>query len=265
MVTTSTPVASVVTTMKISSLIRSPVVFLSRSFTASHPRRSPSETVAPRTIGPTSSPPRSGTSAAVVPRPGREQAWPAGRTPPASRRSRRSRRAGDAASYDAAGALGALAERRVDAVVEVGLAADRVGLVPRRVGQVQAGRAAVVAEPRRVVGSVAARLVGQRLEDDVQGEAAERLGLELAGVDDAAEQAGELGRVARQHPQLGPADLAEPDQVVAVVVEEGARGAGELGDVVEERVQLGRAVLEGAGGGHRVVQDGRRSAGSTSA
>ena len=35
---------------------------------------SPSETVAPRTIGPTRSPPRSGTSAAVVPSPGASRA-----------------------------------------------------------------------------------------------------------------------------------------------------------------------------------------------
>ena len=84
----------------------------------------------------------------------------------------------------------------------------------------QAVGAAGLAEAGLVAAVVAARLVRQRLEHDVQREAAERLGLELAGVDDAAEQAGELRRVLREDPQLGRAELAEPDEVVAVVVQE---------------------------------------------
>ena len=72
-------------------------------------------------------------------------------------------------------------------------------------------------------GRVAARLVGQRLEHDVQGEAAERLGLALAAVDQAAEQAGVLRGVAGEQLRLRPADLPEPDDVVAVL-RAGSRG-----------------------------------------
>ncbi len=150
---------------------------------------------------------------------------------------------------------GPLAGRLVDAVLEVGLAPDRVALRAGRVGQVDAGGAPVLAELGHVLRAVGARLVGQRLQHDVEGEAAERLGLELAGGHDALEQAGELGRVAGEHPELGPADLAEPDHVGLVVVEERPGAVGEVGDVGEQRVELDLAVLERAGRGHGVLQD----------
>ena len=51
----------------------------------------------------------------------------------------------------------------------------------------------------------------------------------------------------REHAELGPADLAEADQVVAVLVQELWRGVGERRDVGEQRVELGLAVLERVG------------------
>ena len=173
-VTTSTPVARVVTTMKISSLTRSTAVFLSR-------RLHRSDTSAPRAIGPTSSTPRSG-------------------------RPRRSRRGPGRAATGAGGLLGAAgvaepsAKLRSGATRLVPLPVGsstpsskfgwwRTGLawVHGGFGRLQAVGAAVVAEPRHVAGRRTPRgWLRQRLEDDVQREAAERLGLELAGVDDAA-------------------------------------------------------------------------------
>ena len=125
------------------------------------------------------------------------------------------------------------------------------------VGQVQADRPAVLAEPGYVALVVAARLVGQRLQHDVEREAAEGLGLQLAGVDDAARQAGVLRCVLRQQPQLLGAELAEADDVVAVLVEEDPGVVGEPRQVGEERVQLLLTLLERAGGLDGVAQDRR--------
>ncbi len=107
-----------------------------------------------------------------------------------------------------------------------------------------------------VLRPVAARLVGQGLEHDVQGEAAERLGLQVTGLDDALEQAGVLRGVLGEEAQLGAAEVAEADQVVAVGVEEALGGRGEAADVLEERVELVLATLERLGGGDGVAQDG---------
>ena len=171
-VTTRTPVASVVTTMKMRSLVRShggPLVeeaFIAAPITSAPPRE-PS--------GRRSRTPRSGTSSAVTPRAGpsrdfsRADSWrlPARAAPV---------RCGRSAGRD---------PREVPLPVgsstpsfDVGLVAHRVGLRPRRVRQVQA----VGARGRRAtrgwsLGGVAAGLVRQRLQHDVQGEAAERLGL----------------------------------------------------------------------------------------
>ena len=62
MVTTSTPVASVVTTMKMQQLGEVAGGLLVEQLHGVHRRLSPYDTVAPRTIGPSSRPPRSGTS-----------------------------------------------------------------------------------------------------------------------------------------------------------------------------------------------------------
>ena len=150
---------------------------------------------------------------------------------------------------------GALAGGLVDAVVEVGLLGHRVGLAPGWVGQMQAVGAALVVEPRLVIGVVGPRLAGQGLQDDVQDEAAERLGLQVTRLHDALEEARELRGVAGEHPQLGGADLAEPDQVVAVLGQEGARGVGERRHVGEQGLELLLLGLQGPGGRDRVVED----------
>ena len=68
-------------------------------------------------------------------------------------------------------------------------------------------------------------------------------------------QAGVLRCVLRQQPQLLGAELAEPDDVVAVLVEEDAGVVGELRQVGEERLQLLLALLERAGRLDGVAQD----------
>ena len=193
------------------------MVFLSRTLHRS-------DTFAPRAIGPTSSTPRSGTSRERDAERGAEQAL---------EEARLGRAAGVPGAAGEAGVrrrdpVGALAGRGVHAVVEVRLVPHRVGLAPRRVRQVQAVRAAGVAEHRLVGRGVAARLVGQRLEHDVQGEAAERLGLALAAVDQAAEQAGVLRRVAGEQGCLRAAACcgATAGAAVACAGAGGAVGAG---------------------------------------
>ena len=159
-----------------------------------------SDTFAPRAIGPTSSTPRSGTSCEGTPSegPSRLLRRPASAGLPAypvPRVNCRPVRRSDP--------VGALAGRGVHAVDEVRLVSHRVGLAPRRVRQVEAVRAAVVAVHRPVGGGVAARLVGQRLEDDVEREAAEGLRLALAAGDQAAQQAGVLRGVAGEQCACG--------------------------------------------------------------
>ena len=70
-----------------------------------------------------------------------------------------------------------------------------------------------------------------------------------------SEQAGVLRRVLGEEAQLGAAEVAESDEVVAVGVEEALGGRGEAADVLEERVELVLAALEGLGGGDGVAQD----------
>ena len=231
MTTARTPVASAVATMKTSSLASATD---GRLVEAGHR----SDTLAPRASGPTRSTPRSGTSRDGTPSGG-------------PRRLLRTAGLGRAAGVPGAAgrvrrrdAVGALAGRRVDAVGEVRLVPHRVGLVPGRVRQVQAGRAPRSSPNDRLVGrGVAPRLVRQRLEHDVQGEAAERLGLALAALDQATQQAGVLGGVAGQERRRRPADLAQPDDVVAVVAQEVVSGVGERRHVGEECLELRRAGL----------------------
>ena len=144
--------------------------------------REPSSQASPPPLapsGPTRRTPRSGTSVGGQAEPRAEQGLEDARPPRGCRRSPRP------PPNPGATRLMPLPVGRVDAVVEVRLVRQRVGLGPRRVGQVQAVGSAGVTEPRHVGLVVAARLVGQRLQHDVQREAAEGLGLQLAGVDDA--------------------------------------------------------------------------------
>ena len=128
--------------MKISSLTRSPVVFLSRTPSSAHLR--PATTVRAAA--------RRGRSHRRSPERPDRQLTAAAPRPAGCRRSRAGvlpEPGGDAA--------GALAGGLVDAVVEVRAAwSDRVGLAPRRVGQVQAVGSAV--SPNRGWSS---RLVGR--------------------------------------------------------------------------------------------------------
>ena len=193
--TTSTPVASVVTTMKIEQLdeVARWSACRGASSQRSPPPRGPS--------GPTSRTPRSGTSVGGhAERRGRAATCSEVGLLGGCRRSRRRRGSRVRAPTRLVPLpVGSSTPSSKSGWWRTGLACD-----PRRVGQVQAVRAAVVAEPRDVVGGVAARLVGQRLEHDVQREAAERLGLQLAGVDDAARAGrGTPGRTSRA-PAAGP-------------------------------------------------------------
>ena len=231
-----------VTTMKTSSLTRSEVVRRSRSFIAA-------------------TPPLRGPSGRPAARRGRAR----------RRRSRRGPgRAASAAARSPRGCpgrwcgscalgatrLGALAGRLVDAVVEVRLVAHRVGLVPRRVRQVQAAGPAVLAEARGVArrrtprgwwGSVSSTMCRVKPRN---ASAWSLPALTMPRVRQVYS-----GAYFAKTRSCCRADLAEPDQVVAVVVEEVGGGVGEGGDVVEEGVQLLLATLEGAGGEHGVVED----------
>ena len=192
-VITSTEVASVVTTMKISSLTRSPAVRLSRTFiAATPPLRGPS-----------------GRRAA-----GRGRGRPAALTPRTGPSSDRSR---SVSSVVPASVRKNWFGTTREVPLPVGSSTPslksgwwRTGLFWFHGGFGRCRQFGPRSSPKRGLSSgvVRARLVGQRLQDDVQREAAERLGLELAGVDDAAGQAGELGGVLREHPQLLVADVA---------------------------------------------------------
>ena len=237
MVATRTLVASVVTTMKISSFTRSLVVRLSRRAISAAP---PPRTV--RTAG----------------RPDPESS-----APEARRYSRSQRRVLRAGVVGETGVLlgvlgghagGALAGGLVDAVVEVGLLGHRVGLAPGRVGQVQAVGTAVVNELRVVLGAVGVRLAGQRLQDDVEHEATERLGLELAGLHDALQEARELRGVAGQHPELGA--LTSPSRTrLSPFWSRKVRAVSQNDATSVNSAWSSAPGLEGAGRGDRVVQD----------
>ena len=208
-----------------------------------------SDTSAPRAIGPTRRTPRSGTSSVLTPRPGASSDLSSADSLAAAREP------GSGAGPAGTDAAGALAGGLVDAVDEVGLGGHRVALGPRRGGQRATVVAALVAVDRDVLRAVAARLVGQRLQDDVEGEAAERLGLELARPDDAAEQAGVARGVAREQLELCRAEVREPDQVVTVGAGEAVGNGGQLRHVVEERLQPVLAVLERRRRGDGVAED----------
>ena len=109
----------------------------------------------------------------------------------------------------------------------------------RRVGQVRTAGSVVGAVDLLVGGGVPARLLRQGAQVDVEDEAAEGLAEHGGLPDDALEQAGELRGVARQQGEDRLAELAEADQVVAVVVEEPGGGVGEGRAVDQERLEVG--------------------------
>jgi hypothetical protein len=107
-------------------------------------------------------------------------------------------------------------------LLATGLACDHGGSAGVR----QSGPA-VVAEPRPVVGCSRAGWFGSVSSTMCRVKSRNASAWSLPGVHDAAEQAGVLRGVLREHRQLRALTLAEPDQVVAVVVEEALGGVGE--------------------------------------
>src|SRR3546814_9763256 len=77
-------------------------------------------------------------------------------------------------------------------------------------------------ELRPVVLVVLTRRVRQDLEVDVQHVAAECLGLAVACLHDAFQQARERRRIASEDSELTSTQLTHPDQVLLIVVEERA-------------------------------------------
>ena len=172
---------------------------------------------------------------------------------------------GGAAGYDAEvrlltlteagrGALVVTLAEAVHTVVDV-RELPALGVVrDRRVRQSGTAGAVGRAVDLLVGAGVPARLLRQEPQVDVEDEAAEGLA-ELGGLlDDAFEQAGELGGVAREQSEDRLAELAEPDDVVAVVVQERGGRVGERRRVVEELLQRRLLAAQRVAGLHGVAQ-----------
>ena len=178
--------------MKMSSLVRSEAVFLSRSFIAAI-------TSVPRATGANSSDAEVGDV--------RRSRGPgtAAEDGPQEVGLLRGCRRRPTASPPRAGRRGwcpcRSARRRRRPHVGLGNGCD-VLLVVRRVGQGAAVGPALVAEPRLVLWPVAARLVGQQLEVDVRVKPRNASAWSLPALTMPLDQAGELRGVLREHPQL---------------------------------------------------------------